>query len=190
MKKNKLLRTAMSLSSHSTCRKLGSHYRNDSNLDAKSNPQGMFASRHNHSRAVALFDAPPPPAVEKTSSPPSTSDSANMWLIIGVVVPLLVVVVIISILYWKLCRTDKLEFQPDAMSSIQQRQKVESLSRSRSTALKHLTSFPARARFVCLSCSYFRLWKVKSLSDSLQICLCHHCAVGPHRTCSHLSDAI
>lgn len=49
-----------------------------------------------------------------------------MWIVIGVVIPLLVVVIITSILYWKLCRTDKLEFQPDAMASIQQRQKVES----------------------------------------------------------------
>ena len=26
--------------------------------------------------------------------------------------------------YWKLCRTDKLDFQPDTVASVQQRQKV------------------------------------------------------------------
>lgn len=67
-----------------------------------------------------------PVAVEKVGSSPSDAENTNMWIIIGVVIPLLVVIVIISILYWKLCRTDKLEFQPDAMTSIQQRQKVES----------------------------------------------------------------
>ncbi|KAM4733393.1 UPF0606 protein KIAA1549 isoform 4-T4 [Anableps anableps] len=62
--------------------------------------------------------------VEKGASSPSDTENANMWIVIGVVVPLLVVVIIISILYWKLCRTDKLEFQPDAMTTIQQRQKA------------------------------------------------------------------
>uniref|UniRef100_A0A3Q2NWV2 UPF0606 protein KIAA1549-like n=1 Tax=Fundulus heteroclitus TaxID=8078 RepID=A0A3Q2NWV2_FUNHE len=62
--------------------------------------------------------------VEKVVSSPPDAENTNTWIIIGVVVPLLVVVLIISILYWKLCRTDKLEFQPDAMSTIQQRQKV------------------------------------------------------------------
>ncbi|XP_061826118.1 UPF0606 protein KIAA1549 isoform X3 [Nerophis lumbriciformis] len=61
--------------------------------------------------------------VEKMSSLPSDTENPNVWIIIGVVIPLLVVIIIISILYWKLCRTDKLEFQPDAMASIQQRQK-------------------------------------------------------------------
>lgn len=63
-------------------------------------------------------------AVEKVASASSDTENTNMWIIIGVVVPLLVVIIIISILYWKLCRTDKLEFQPDAMTAIQQRQKV------------------------------------------------------------------
>ncbi|XP_005734868.1 UPF0606 protein KIAA1549 isoform X2 [Pundamilia nyererei] len=63
--------------------------------------------------------------VEKVTSSPSDNENTNMWIIIGVVIPLLVVIVIISILYWKLCRTDKLEFQPDAMTSIQQRQKLQ-----------------------------------------------------------------
>lgn len=67
-----------------------------------------------------------PVAVEKDASSSSDAENTNMWIVIGVVIPLLVVVVITSILYWKLCRTDKLEFQPDAMASIQQRQKVES----------------------------------------------------------------
>ncbi|XP_047452179.1 UPF0606 protein KIAA1549 isoform X2 [Mugil cephalus] len=66
--------------------------------------------------------------VEKVEASPSDTENTNMWIIIGVVIPLLVVVVIISILYWKLCRTDKLEFQPDAMTSIQQRQKLQAPS--------------------------------------------------------------
>ncbi|XP_053321233.1 UPF0606 protein KIAA1549 homolog isoform X2 [Spea bombifrons] len=49
----------------------------------------------------------------------------NLWIIVGVVVPVLVVTVIIVILYWKLCRTDKLDFQPDTMSNLQQRQKLQ-----------------------------------------------------------------
>uniref|UniRef100_A0A3B5BBP0 UPF0606 protein KIAA1549-like n=1 Tax=Stegastes partitus TaxID=144197 RepID=A0A3B5BBP0_9TELE len=66
--------------------------------------------------------------VEKVASSPSDTENTNMWVVIGVVIPLLVVIVIISILYWKLCRTDKLEFQPDAMTSIQQRQKLQAPS--------------------------------------------------------------
>ncbi|XP_067359181.1 UPF0606 protein KIAA1549 isoform X3 [Channa argus] len=61
--------------------------------------------------------------IEKGTSSSSDTENTNMWIVIGVVIPLLVVIVIISILYWKLCRTDKLEFQPDAMTSMQQRQK-------------------------------------------------------------------
>lgn len=63
--------------------------------------------------------------MEKVAPSPSDAESTNAWIVVGVVIPVLVVVVILSILYWKLCRTDKLEFQPDAMTSIQQRQKVE-----------------------------------------------------------------
>lgn len=66
----------------------------------------------------------PPEAVEKVASSPSDKENTNVWIGVGVVVPLLVVLLILSILYWKLCRTDKLEFQPDAMTAIQQRQKV------------------------------------------------------------------
>ncbi|RVE72258.1 hypothetical protein OJAV_G00060080 [Oryzias javanicus] len=66
--------------------------------------------------------------VEKVASPPSDKENTNVWIGVGVVVPLLVVVLIISILYWKLCRTDKLEFQPDAMTTIQQRQKLQAPS--------------------------------------------------------------
>ncbi|XP_027007717.2 UPF0606 protein KIAA1549 isoform X1 [Tachysurus fulvidraco] len=62
--------------------------------------------------------------VEKLSLTPSETQPSNVWLIIGVVVPGVVVLLIIIILYWKLCRSEKLEFQPDAMSTIQQRQKV------------------------------------------------------------------
>eukprot|EP00066_Takifugu_rubripes_P016058 XP_011605324.1 PREDICTED: UPF0606 protein KIAA1549-like [Takifugu rubripes] len=63
--------------------------------------------------------------VEKVASAPSDTENTNLWIVVGVVIPLLVVIIIISILYWKLCRTDKLEFQPDAMTSIQQRQKLQ-----------------------------------------------------------------
>lgn len=63
-------------------------------------------------------------AVEKQASLPSETENTNTWIIVGVLVPVLVVTIIISILYWKLCRTDKLEFQPDTMSAVQQRQKV------------------------------------------------------------------
>ncbi|KAG7455875.1 hypothetical protein MATL_G00245700 [Megalops atlanticus] len=66
--------------------------------------------------------------VEKLAAPPSETQSSNMWIIVGVVVPVLVVVLIIVILYWKLCRTDKLEFQPDAVSAVQQRQKLQAPS--------------------------------------------------------------
>ncbi|XP_057691577.1 UPF0606 protein KIAA1549 isoform X8 [Corythoichthys intestinalis] len=66
--------------------------------------------------------------VEKVPSLPSDTENTNMWIIIGVVIPLLVVIIIIAILYLKLCRTDKLEFQPDAMTSIQQRQKLQAPS--------------------------------------------------------------
>lgn len=62
--------------------------------------------------------------MEKLALPPSETQPSNVWLIVGVVVPVLVVILIIIILYWKLCRSEKLEFQPDAMSTIQQRQKV------------------------------------------------------------------
>ncbi|XP_069820148.1 UPF0606 protein KIAA1549 homolog isoform X2 [Dendropsophus ebraccatus] len=58
---------------------------------------------------------------------PSESDrqAQNLWIIVGVAVPVLVVTVIIIILYWKLCRTDKLDFQPDTISNLQQRQKLQ-----------------------------------------------------------------
>ncbi|XP_030070602.1 UPF0606 protein KIAA1549 homolog [Microcaecilia unicolor] len=58
----------------------------------------------------------------------SSKETQNLWIIVGVVVPVTLVVVIIIILYWKLCRTDKLEFQPDTMSNIQQRQKMQAPS--------------------------------------------------------------
>ncbi|XP_062418935.1 UPF0606 protein KIAA1549 isoform X2 [Pungitius pungitius] len=66
--------------------------------------------------------------VEKVAHSPSDGENTNAWIVVGVVIPVLVVVVILSILYWKLCRTDKLEFQPDAMTSIQQRQKLQAPS--------------------------------------------------------------
>lgn len=62
-------------------------------------------------------------AVDQVKEPPPESQN-NLWIIVGVAVPVAVVLLIIIILYWKLCRTDKLEFQPDTMSNIQQRQKV------------------------------------------------------------------
>ncbi|XP_051579871.1 UPF0606 protein KIAA1549-like isoform X2 [Myxocyprinus asiaticus] len=66
--------------------------------------------------------------MEKQASPPSDTEKTNTWIIVGVVVPVLVVIIIITILYWKLCRTDKLEFQPDTMSTVQQRQKLQAPS--------------------------------------------------------------
>uniref|UniRef100_A0A8C5Q0T3 KIAA1549 n=1 Tax=Leptobrachium leishanense TaxID=445787 RepID=A0A8C5Q0T3_9ANUR len=57
--------------------------------------------------------------------PEQDRQAQNLWIIIGVAVPVLVVTVIIVILYWKLCRTDKLDFQPDTMSNLQQRQKLQ-----------------------------------------------------------------
>nr|XP_014340205.1 PREDICTED: UPF0606 protein KIAA1549 homolog [Latimeria chalumnae] len=65
--------------------------------------------------------------VEKVEQPPSDTKN-NLWIILGVAGPVIVVVIIIVILYWKLCRTDKLEFQPDTMSNIQQRQKLQASS--------------------------------------------------------------
>lgn len=62
--------------------------------------------------------------MEKVPFSPSDGDNTNAWIVVGVLIPLLIVIVIISILYRKLCRTDKLEFQPDAVTSMQQRQKV------------------------------------------------------------------
>ncbi|XP_032078012.1 UPF0606 protein KIAA1549 homolog [Thamnophis elegans] len=59
---------------------------------------------------------------------PSPESQNNLWIIVGVAVPVAVVLLIIIILYWKLCRTDKLEFQPDTMSNIQQRQKLQAPS--------------------------------------------------------------
>ncbi|XP_076848464.1 UPF0606 protein KIAA1549 isoform X2 [Brachyhypopomus gauderio] len=64
--------------------------------------------------------------VEKQVSSASDMESTTTWIIVGVVVPVVLVVIIITVLYWKLCRTDKLEFQPDAVSAAQQRQKSSS----------------------------------------------------------------
>ncbi|XP_015428152.1 PREDICTED: UPF0606 protein KIAA1549 homolog, partial [Myotis davidii] len=63
--------------------------------------------------------------VDRVKRPSPESQSNNLWVIVGVVIPVLVVMVIVVILYWKLCRTDKLDFQPDAVASIQQRQKLQ-----------------------------------------------------------------
>ncbi|KAJ7414821.1 hypothetical protein WISP_81698 [Willisornis vidua] len=66
--------------------------------------------------------------VEKLKESTAESQNSNLWIIVGVAVPVAVVLLIVIILYWKLCRTDKLEFQPDAMSNIQQRQKLQAPS--------------------------------------------------------------
>ncbi|XP_066898157.1 UPF0606 protein KIAA1549 homolog isoform X2 [Kogia breviceps] len=63
--------------------------------------------------------------VDRVKRPSPESRSSNLWVIVGVVVPVLVVMVIVIILYWKLCRTDKLDFQPDTVANIQQRQKLQ-----------------------------------------------------------------
>ncbi|NWV98635.1 K1549 protein, partial [Machaerirhynchus nigripectus] len=66
--------------------------------------------------------------VEKMKESISETQNSNLWIIVGVAVPVAVVLLIVIILYWKLCRTDKLEFQPDTMSNIQQRQKLQAPS--------------------------------------------------------------
>ncbi|XP_043728008.1 UPF0606 protein KIAA1549 homolog [Cervus elaphus] len=63
--------------------------------------------------------------VDRVKRPSPESQSSNLWVIVGVVVPALVVLVIVVILYWKLCRTDKLDFQPDTVANVQQRQKLQ-----------------------------------------------------------------
>lgn len=75
-------------------------------------------------------------AFEKQTSPPADTEKTNTWIVVGVVVPALLVVIIIGILYWKLCRTDKLDFQPDTTSTIQQRQKVRDSVHMSSVFLK------------------------------------------------------
>ncbi|NXC09356.1 K1549 protein, partial [Orthonyx spaldingii] len=66
--------------------------------------------------------------VEKLKDSASETQNSNLWIIVGVAVPVAVVLLIVIILYWKLCRTDKLEFQPDTVSNIQQRQKLQAPS--------------------------------------------------------------
>lgn len=66
--------------------------------------------------------------VETLTVPPAETQASSIWLIVGVVVPVLLAVFIIIILYWKLCGSDKLEFQPDAINTIQQRQKLQAPS--------------------------------------------------------------
>ncbi|XP_072233906.1 UPF0606 protein KIAA1549 isoform X2 [Leuresthes tenuis] len=66
--------------------------------------------------------------VETLSVPPAETQSSSIWLIVGVVVPVLLAIFIIIILYWKLCGSEKLEFQPDAINTIQQRQKLQAPS--------------------------------------------------------------
>ncbi|XP_070709680.1 UPF0606 protein KIAA1549 [Pempheris klunzingeri] len=66
--------------------------------------------------------------VETLTVPPAETQSSSIWLIVGVVVPVLLAVFIIIILYWKLCGSEKLEFQPDAINTIQQRQKLQAPS--------------------------------------------------------------
>ncbi|XP_006887277.1 PREDICTED: UPF0606 protein KIAA1549 homolog [Elephantulus edwardii] len=63
--------------------------------------------------------------VDRVKRPSPEAQSSNLWVIVGVVIPVLVVMVIVVILYWKLCRTDKLDFQPDTVANIQQRQKLQ-----------------------------------------------------------------
>ncbi|NXO81944.1 K1549 protein, partial [Sitta europaea] len=66
--------------------------------------------------------------VEKMRESTTETQNSNLWIIVGVAVPVAVVLLIVIILYWKLCRTDKLEFQPDTVSNIQQRQKLQAPS--------------------------------------------------------------
>lgn len=71
-----------------------------------------------------MFTCVPCTAVETPPIPPAETQSSSIWLIVGVIVPILLALFIIIILYWKLCGAEKLEFQPDAINTIQQRQKV------------------------------------------------------------------
>ncbi|XP_077565256.1 UPF0606 protein KIAA1549 isoform X2 [Stigmatopora nigra] len=66
--------------------------------------------------------------VETLPIPPSETQSSSIWLIVGVIVPVLLALLIIILLYWKLCGSEKLEFQPDAINTIQQRQKLQASS--------------------------------------------------------------
>ncbi|KAK5896416.1 hypothetical protein CgunFtcFv8_010016 [Champsocephalus gunnari] len=66
--------------------------------------------------------------VELLSPPPAETQSSSVWLIVGVLVPVLLALFIIVLLYWKLCGSEKLEFQPDAINTIQQRQKLQAPS--------------------------------------------------------------
>ncbi|XP_057589241.1 UPF0606 protein KIAA1549 homolog [Hippopotamus amphibius kiboko] len=63
--------------------------------------------------------------VDRVKRPSPEPQSSNLWVIVGVGVPVLVVLVVVAILYWKLCRTDKLDFQPDTVANVQQRQKLQ-----------------------------------------------------------------
>ncbi|XP_075414834.1 UPF0606 protein KIAA1549 homolog [Tenrec ecaudatus] len=63
--------------------------------------------------------------LDRVKRPSPEAQSNNLWVIVGVVIPVLVVMVIVVILYWKLCRTDKLDFQPDTVANLQQRQKLQ-----------------------------------------------------------------
>ncbi|XP_061662280.1 UPF0606 protein KIAA1549 isoform X2 [Syngnathoides biaculeatus] len=67
-------------------------------------------------------------AVETVSVPPSETQSSSIWLIVGVIVPVVLALFIVILLYWKLCGSEKLEFQPDAINTIQQRQKLQASS--------------------------------------------------------------
>ncbi|KAK2859266.1 hypothetical protein Q5P01_003886 [Channa striata] len=66
--------------------------------------------------------------VETMSVPPAETQSSSIWLVVGVIVPVVLAIFIIIILYWKLCGSEKLEFQPDAINTIQQRQKLQAPS--------------------------------------------------------------
>ncbi|XP_038609478.1 UPF0606 protein KIAA1549 homolog [Tachyglossus aculeatus] len=56
---------------------------------------------------------------------PPESRSNNLWIAVGVAGPAVVVVAVLVILYWKLCRTDKLDFQTDPSGTVQPRQKLQ-----------------------------------------------------------------
>uniref|UniRef100_A0A6I8P347 KIAA1549 n=1 Tax=Ornithorhynchus anatinus TaxID=9258 RepID=A0A6I8P347_ORNAN len=56
---------------------------------------------------------------------PPESRSNNLWIVVGVAGPAVVVVAVLVILYWKLCRTDKLDFQTDPSGNVQPRQKLQ-----------------------------------------------------------------
>ncbi|CAF90815.1 unnamed protein product, partial [Tetraodon nigroviridis] len=85
-------------------------------------------NRHRATGAPADHSSVTCAAAETAPVPPAETHSSSIWLIVGVIVPILLALFIVVILYWKLCGSEKLEFQPDAVNAVQQRQKLQAPS--------------------------------------------------------------